>query len=96
MRNTFQTFCVLCKFLDLSQISSPDNYHGIQSLFTDAKHKVLDYYKRFDGKNSNTQEIQNLQKMFKASLNLMSAEKTAVSIMRAKLCEKALYIYMFC
>ena len=30
--------------------------------------------------------------MFKASLDLMSAEKTPLSVMRAKLCEKALYI----
>ena len=31
---------ILCKFLDLSQISTPDHYHRIQSLLIDAKKKV--------------------------------------------------------
>ena len=79
---------ILCKFLDLPQISSPDYYHGIQSLFIDAKNNVLGYYKRFDRKKRNSQEIQNLQRLFKTSLDLMSAEKTSVSVMRAVLQSK--------
>ena len=85
---------ILCKFLDLSQIFSPYHYHGIQNLFSDAKNQILGYYKRFDRKKRNSQEIQNLQSMFKVSLDLMSAEKTALSVMRAKLCEKALYNFL--
>ena len=59
----------------------------------DVKNTVLGYYKCFDRKKRNSQEIHNLQIMFKASLDLMFAEKTAVSVMRAKLFEKALYLF---
>ena len=83
---------ILCKFLDLTQISIPDHYHNIQSLFIDVKHQVLGFYEYIDRKKRNSQEIQNLQKNFKASLDLMSAEKTAVSVIRAKISEKALYL----
>ena len=41
---------ILCKFLDLSEISSPDRYHNIQSLFLDSKDNVLGYYKCFNRK----------------------------------------------
>ena len=44
---------ILCKFLDLTQISIPDHYHNIQSLFIDVKHEVLGYYEYFDRKKRN-------------------------------------------
>ena len=31
---------ILCKFLDLSQISKPDHYHHIQSIFIEVKNNV--------------------------------------------------------
>ena len=86
------TILDLCKFLDLPKISSPDQYHSIQSLFLDAKKQFLGYYKCFDRNKSNSEDIQNLQLMFRESLDCMFAEKTNLYVMRAKLCEKALYL----
>ena len=83
---------ILCKFLDLPKISSPDQYHSIQSLFLDSKKQILGYCKCFDRNKSNSEDIQNLQLMFRESLDCMFAEKTNLSVMRAKLCKKALYL----
>ena len=78
--------------MHLDFISSPDDYHNIQRLFIDVKKNVLGYYKSFDRNKRHSEQIRKLQLKFKKTLNIMSAEKTAFSVMRAKLCEKDLYL----
>ena len=78
--------------MNLNYISSPDDYYNIQRLFNDVKKNVLGYYKSYDRTKRHSEQIRKLQLKFKKTLNIMSAEKTAFSVMQAKLCEKDLYL----
>ena len=86
------TETIICKLLDLYQITSPENYYYIQNLFVDAKKSVLGYYEPNNRTKHNSKEIKELQIKFSQMLNLMLAQKTALSVMRAKLSEEALYL----
>ena len=57
-----------------------------------AKKSVLGYYEPHNRTKHYSKEIKELQIKFSQMLNLMLAQKTALSVMRAKLSEKALYL----
>ena len=86
------TEAIISKFLDLYQITSPEHYYNIQSLFVSAKKSVLGYYEPQNRTKHHNSEFKHLQINFSQMLNLMLAQKTALSVMRAKLAEKALYL----
>ena len=53
---------------------------------------ILGYYEHVTKTKRHSDQTKKLQLNFRQSLGVMIAEKTAFSVMRARLCEKALYL----
>ena len=83
--------CILCKFMDLSPISPPEDYNHIMNIFQTTKRNILGYYKSERRIKPSSRTVQIQRKLEKA-WNLVSTEKSEFSVIQAKYWEKLLYL----